>query len=125
MQGCSSFPACSVFNNAVPDSYRKLFWSAHLVTIDSETNPDESIITLKSKKIRRLALVLDGAYPRFVDSNMDEQVITEEQIATNLNPLLTTLCERVWALPPYDSAAVAPSTSDDDAEDAKNTDNES
>ena len=76
---------------------------------------------LKSRKIRRLALILDGNYPKWVSADVDVQQIPEDIVLSELNPLLNTLCERVRALPPYDSAAVTPGTSDDDAQDASKT----
>ena len=122
VQGITSFPAHSVFNNSVPDSYRQLFWTAHLTKIDADTDPDQSIITLKARKLRRLALILDGKYPAWVSADVNEQTMEEDMVLTHFQPLLQTLCERVRALPPFDSAAVAPGTSDsDDDKDAPNT----
>ena len=121
VQGITSFPAHSVFNNSVPDTYRQLFWTAHLTKIDADTDPDQSIIMLKARKLRRLALILDGKYPAWVAADVDQQQMEEDMVLTHFQPLLQTLCERVRALPPFDSAAVAPGTSDDDDKDASKT----
>ena len=76
---------------------------------------------LKARKLRRLALILDGKYPTWVSADVDEQQMEEDKVLTHFQPLLNTLCERVRAIPPYSSAAVAPGTSDDDDKDASNT----
>ena len=105
----------------MPDKYRQLFWTAHLTKIDADTDPDQTIIMLKARKLRRLALILDGKYPTWVSADVDEQQMEEDKVLTHFQPLLNTLCEHVRALPPYDSAAVAPGTSDDDDKDASKT----